>query len=200
MSLKNVSNLLKNQFDIEVAESYILRFKRLLADYYKGTVEDIKKTIIAGDLLQVDETQIEIRDIKGKCYVWVFTTIDNVFYLFRENREADFLVEMLRDFKGVLISDFYAGYDSINCPQQKCLVHLMRDLNDDLIKNPFNLEYQLLVQDFAFLLKNITNTINIYGLKKRNLNKHKKEVSRYFDKILSEDFKNGNSYILSKKI
>ncbi|MBC7571576.1 MAG: TM0106 family RecB-like putative nuclease [Spirosoma sp.] len=199
MSLTNVSNLLKNQFDIKVATSYILRFKRLLADYYKGTVENIKKTIIAGNLLQVDETQIEIKDIKGKCYVWVFTTIDSVFYLFRENREADFLVEMLRDFKGVLISDFYAAYDSIDSPQQKCLVHLIRDLNDDLIKNPFNLEYQLLVQNFAFLLKNITDTINIYGLKKRNLNKHKKEVSQFFDKVLSEKFQTEIAIFYQKK-
>ena len=37
---------------------------------------------------------------------------------------------MLSHFGGVLVSDFYAGYDSINCAQQKCLVHLLRDINE----------------------------------------------------------------------
>jgi hypothetical protein len=41
-----------------------------------------------------------------------------------------------------LISDFYGGYDACECRQQKCLVHLIRDLNDDLWKNPFNSELE----------------------------------------------------------
>ena len=45
----------------------------------------------------------------------------------------------------MLISDFYGGYDSMPCRQQKCLVHLIRDLNDDLWKNPFLAEYELFV-------------------------------------------------------
>jgi hypothetical protein len=40
---------------------------------------------------------------------------------------------VLKDFKGVLVSDFYSAYDSMDCPQQKCLIHLMRDLNDDML-------------------------------------------------------------------
>src|ERR1051325_10196581 len=50
----------------------------------------------------------------------------------------------LRKFRytGVLISDFYGGYDACECRQQKCLVHLIRDLNDDLWKNPFNSELE----------------------------------------------------------
>ncbi|WP_294273045.1 hypothetical protein [Propionivibrio sp.] len=43
-------------------------------------------------------------------------------------------------FKGVLVSDFYAAYDSVPCPQQKYLIHLRRDINEDLNKNPFDQE------------------------------------------------------------
>ena len=45
-----------------------------------------------------------------------------VIYKLRETREADFLHDFLKDYKGVLISDFYSGYDSLNCIQQKMLV------------------------------------------------------------------------------
>jgi hypothetical protein len=40
--------------------------------------------------------------------------MNTVLYLFRENREADFLKELLKDFRGVLLSDFYPGYDSLS--------------------------------------------------------------------------------------
>jgi len=31
-------------------------------------------------------------------------------------------------FGGTLVSDFYAVYDQFDCPQQKCLTHLLREL------------------------------------------------------------------------
>ena len=31
-----------------------------------------------------------------------------------------------------------AGYDGIECPKQRCLIHLLRDLNDDLYKHPYD--------------------------------------------------------------
>ena len=39
-------------------------------------------------------------------------------YMYRPTREGDFLRELLKDFHGVLVSDFYAAYDAIECPQQ----------------------------------------------------------------------------------
>jgi len=45
---------------------------------------------------------------------------------------------MLDGFGGVLVSDFYSAYDSAKCAQQKCLIHLARDINDDLFHSPFD--------------------------------------------------------------
>ena len=87
---------------------------------------------------------------------------------------------LLKDFKGVLITDFYSAYDSISCPQQKCLLHLIRDLNDDLMKEPFNEELKELVAGFANLLKPMVETVDRFGLKARFLRKHKKDVERFF--------------------
>jgi len=49
------------------------------------------------------------------------------------------LKDVLHKFKGVLISDFYSAYDSIDCRQQKCLIHLIRDMNDDYHKNQYDI-------------------------------------------------------------
>jgi hypothetical protein len=109
--------------------------------------------------------------------------MDTVFYLFQKTREGHILKEILNGFRGVLLSDFYSAYDSIPCPQQKCLIHLIRDINEDLLKHPFDEELKEVGKDFTMLLAPIVNTIDKYGLKQIHLNKHKDEVSRFIRKI-----------------
>jgi len=75
----------------------------------------------------------------------VFATTHTVYYHLTLSREAGYLQEWLRDYKGVIVTDFYPAYESLPVKQQKCLVHLIRDLNDDLIKNPFDEEYITIV-------------------------------------------------------
>ena len=60
-------------------------------------------------------------------------------------RETTLIHRLLEGYEGTLVSDFYGAYDGINCRQQKCLVHLIRDLNDDLWKNPFDSDYESFV-------------------------------------------------------
>ena len=88
--------------------------------------------------MHADETRA---NIKGKsAYVWVLTSLHEVVYIYADSREGELIQKLLSDFKGVLVSDFYAAYDAVECPQQKCLIHLIRDLNDELLKNPFDEE------------------------------------------------------------
>ena len=47
----------------------------------------------------------------GKGYVWVFTSLEEVVFMYKPTREGEFLREVLKGFKGVLVSDFYAAYD-----------------------------------------------------------------------------------------
>jgi Transposase IS66 family len=140
-------------FHLHLPSKVVTRQKSTAAQMYKGTYEGILSKIVKGRLIHADETQVSI---EGKrAYVWVFTTLEDVIYYYTATREGDFLHELLREFRGVLVSDFYAAYDSMNCAQQKCLIHLMRDLNDDLLKQPFNGELKALVSlPYTFFLLN----------------------------------------------
>lgn len=55
----------------------------------------------------------------------------------------------------------------------------MRDLNDELLKNPFDAELKNFGQVFSSLLREIVETIDRYGLKKRYLHKHKAVSDRF---------------------
>src|SRR5262245_19370762 len=101
--------------------------------------------------------------------------------MYRPTREGEFLQELLKSFRGVLISDFYSAYDALPCPQQKCLIHLIRDINQELLNNPFDEELKLITQRFGILLRRIITTVDENGLKRKYLNQHVVEVGEYFD-------------------
>ena len=87
----------------------------------------------------------------GEGYVWVLANYSATICIFRPSREGGFLRQMLRDFKGVLVSDFFSAYDGLPCLQQRCLIHLMRDLNRAILDNPFDEEVQSITAPFGVL-------------------------------------------------
>jgi predicted RecB family nuclease len=173
-------------FNFRLERNIVKRQKARGAEIYKGTYEGILKKIVNGNLIHADETKVSIEG--EEAFVWVFTNMEEVAYLYTETREGDFLQELLRDFKGVLVSDFYAAYDVINCSQQKCLIHLMRDLNNDLRKYPFNEELKELVQYFAILLNPVIETIDKSGLKSHFLRKHKLVVELFYKDLSNKNY------------
>jgi hypothetical protein len=110
------------------------------------------------------------------------------------------LHELLQDFHGVLVTDFFTGYDSLKCPQQKCLVHLIRDLNDALLADPFNDGLRALGTAFGELLRHIIGTVDRFGLKRRYLNKHKQEVETFFVKVDDQVFESEAARTLQKRM
>ena len=118
--------------------------------HYQDTYQSILRKIVDGQLVHADETQVMV-DGQTR-YVWVFTNLENVAYVYSESREAGTVRAVLSSFRGILVSDFYAVYDSVECNQQKCLIHLLRDINEDVLKSPFNEEMSGLASAFGHRL------------------------------------------------
>jgi Transposase IS66 family len=93
---------------------------------------------------------------------------------------------MLRRFSGVLVTDFYSVYDAIECCQQKCLIHLIRDLNDEVLKHPYDDGLKRIVAEFAGLIRPIIEKVDRYGLKKRFLRGHRSVVDRFYKRLTTE--------------
>jgi hypothetical protein len=123
--------MFRDLFGLTVGNPEILTFKSLMARFYCSTYRALLAKILAGPVLHVDETYVKLRT--GTGYVWVLASPEEAIFMYRPRREAEFLQKMLRDFQGALVSDSYAGYESLPCPQQKCLIHLIRDMNQDLL-------------------------------------------------------------------
>lgn len=183
---KQVEDMLSETFTIRLSSDRIQKFKSQYAKRYTCTVDKIKDVLFEGTVLHVDETKVSIKGVPG--YVWILTNFDTVLYLYRVTRETDFLKEMLQDFKGIVVSDFYPGYDELPCLQQKCLIHLIRDFNDDLFVNQLDEELKEVASNFGILLRKIVGTIDTYGLKHRHLNKHKKDVEIFYTRHIEKEY------------
>ena len=187
-----VQHSLNRLFGLDVVRSTLNNLKFSASDYYLVTKRNILNRIIHGNLIHADETRA---NIKGHlAYVWVLTNLREVVYILAESREGEIVQELLKGFKGVLVSDFYAAYDAIACPQQKCLIHLMRDLNDEILSNPFDEEMKLIAVGFAGLLKPMVETIDRRGLKTHFLRKHMVGVDRFYGFLDASNFKSESAF------
>jgi predicted RecB family nuclease len=187
ISFQHLEAMFEDCFGLRVSFVELHMLKSLLARRYRPAWKRILARIVGGVLAHADETHVNLQ--KGKGYVWALTNLEDVFYMYRPGREADFLKDLLRGFTGVLVTDFYTGYDSLPCDQQKCLIHLIRDFNGDLKANPYDEEFKTLAGEFGKLLRSIVVTIDQYGLKKRHLYKHKAEVDRFFRALESRVYR-----------
>jgi hypothetical protein len=69
--------------------------------------------------------------VNGKSWLWVFTTLDHTLYHVDQSRGRPVAESILgSNFAGVLITDCAPIYDSLPCPQHKCIAHHLRKLKE----------------------------------------------------------------------
>jgi len=110
------------------------------------------------------------------------------------------LQKMLKGFLGVLVTDFYPPYNAISCSQQKCLVHLMRDMNQDILSNPFDIDLRFITDQFGRLLRAIVSTIDKHGLKRSHLQGHSTSVEMFLQSVAGHSFHSEVARALQNRI
>jgi len=194
---ETVDRSLNKLFALNLAVGTTRRFKAKAAKLYEGTYDSLLKRLCNGRLVHADETKISVEGKGG--FVWVFANMEEVAYVYSETREGDTLQNLLKDFTGVLVSDFYAAYDGIQCPQQKCLIHLIRDLNDAVLEHPYDEQLKNLVKSFADLVKPMVETVDRHGLKSRFLRKHLVSVDRFYRRLSGTEIQSESARAIKKR-
>ncbi len=178
---ESVTGTLNKLFGFHLPLGTTSAIKRAAAMDYEESYNSLITRLCSGQLLHVDETTVSVKGVTG--FVWVFANLEEVAYIYSETREGALLDALLKDFTGVLVSDFYAAYDGIRCSQQRCLIHLIRDLNEDVLKHPYDEELKWLAQTFAGLVRPMVETVDRHGLKSHFLRKHRYSVDRFYRQL-----------------
>jgi transposase len=97
--------------------------------------------VLKSSYLQADETTIKVQDaeVKKKCalgYFWTLYSPEKKLGYFRyyDTRASDAALDLLKDFRGTVQTDLYAGYNEVILPGEveriACLAHVRRKFVD----------------------------------------------------------------------
>ena len=180
----SIAEALEEYFGEKMNAGRIPGFIQNLGQYYTGSEKIIVQKLLKSPSIHADETKISIQGVNQ--YVWVFTDGNYVIFKLTETREPAIIHELLKNYTGVLVSDFYPGYDSVPCQQQKCWVHLIRNLNSDLLESPFDAELERFAWEVKSLIVPVVNDAQKYGLKKSILYNFKKDVDLFYKNSIND--------------
>jgi predicted RecB family nuclease len=177
-----ILQMIEDVFDEQLCDRQIVDFLSEVAKDNILSEEILLERLQAGPFIHIDETTISVRG--ANWYVWVFSDGQHILFRLTETREPTIVQDLLDGYGGVLISDFYAGYDSVECAKQKCWVHLIRDLNNDLWHARLDVELRSLVREVKGLIVPILADVQRYGMKRRHLRKWRSNVDRFYDTMI----------------
>jgi transposase len=156
------------------------RLAEILLTWYEQIAEEAKNSAY----LHADETGWRVNG-QG-CWLWCFTNDRNCYYTIEYCRGSPVLQKFFTEaFDGVLITDFWAAYDSVDAAdRQKCIPHLLRELekvdlrNDSAEWRAFAKKLRRLLRDGIRLRKRSDFTPERYQGRIDRLNRRIGEMAR----------------------
>lgn len=127
ISLGKTHDLLHDFFGLTVSRAGLLGHLRWGGELFAPVVDELLNILRNSPVVQGDETGWRING--QPAWAWCFRDPRLALFLIDRHRSRDVLVRVLgATFAGTLVSDFYAVYNQLDCPKQRCLVHLLREL------------------------------------------------------------------------
>lgn len=127
ISLGKTRDLLHDFFGLTVSRAGLLGHLRWGGELFEPVVEELFQRLRGSPVVGGDETGWRING--QTAWVWCFRDPSLALFLIDRHRSRDVLLRALGEsFSGTLVSDFYAAYNGLDCPKQRCLVHLLREL------------------------------------------------------------------------
>ncbi len=107
----------------------IVAILHLVREKAQGLKQGLLRELRASPVVHGDETGWREGGENG--YLWSFSNSKVRYFEYRKSRSGQIVTELLGDdFGGVLVSDFYGGYNRMLGFHQRCWVHLLRDIHD----------------------------------------------------------------------
>ena len=120
---------------LKVSEGAVAQALQRMAKWLEVETGVLKEAIRASAYVHVDETGWKINGTSH--WLWAFANQKLAVYKIDRSRGSKVPIGILGNpFPGILISDFYSAYNKMKCRQQKCLVHLLREMRECRGKDP----------------------------------------------------------------
>jgi transposase len=158
MPLRQITQLFQDLPGLTLSPAAVSKQLGRLSRWLSGQYDRLQLVLRAAEVVHADETGWRMNGRNG--YLWTLTNAEHTLFHVDRSRSGKVIAELLgAAFGGTLVSDFYAVYDQFDCPQQKCLTHLLRELRDavhqrpELVSHAFFKRCKHLVQEMLRLKK-----------------------------------------------
>jgi transposase len=130
LPLRTIQRYLAELHGLQVSVGEVVDLLHRVAAHGASAVGQIRERVRGREVVHGDETPWRESGRNG--YVWLVATPEGERYGEYHHSPAGAVANQLlgEDFRGVLVSDFYAGYnDTPGGQYQRCWVHLLRDVH-----------------------------------------------------------------------
>lgn len=135
LPVRQITQLFADLPGLRLSPGAICKQLQRLSRWLGGQYDRLQLVLRAAGAVHADETGWRTNGKNG--YLWTLTHDAHTLYHIDSSRSGKVIADLLgAAFGGTLVSDFYAAYDQFDCPQQKCLTHLLRDIRDAVQKRP----------------------------------------------------------------
>ena len=128
-TLSQIVDIFNFHLSFKLTAGGLTQMWQRLAEVLYGWYETIHQEALDSAVLSADETGWRVN---GKTHwLWCFATTELSFFMIDRSRGSPALTRFfVQEFAGTLVTDFWAAYNAVVCAlRQKCLVHLLRDLD-----------------------------------------------------------------------
>jgi polyhydroxyalkanoate synthesis regulator phasin len=161
LPLRQIARFFAQLPGLQISPGAIVKQIKRLGKWLGKQYDRLKLALRLAGVVHADETGWRTNGQNG--HLWTLTNAHHTLYHVDRSRAGPVIVDLLGKAFGadgqVLVSDFYGVYDQFDAAQQKCLVHLLRELRETLAKRPelaghaFFTRCKRLVQDMLRLKK-----------------------------------------------
>lgn len=132
---RKVTRVLKDLCKLDVSPGALPKQMRRMGAWLAGPYAQIKAGLRQSDVVHCDETGGRIDG--DNHWLWAVTDPRHTLYHMDKHRSGAVVRSLLgEEFAGHLVSDFLPAYDQLPYKTQKCIPHLLRDLERTREKNP----------------------------------------------------------------
>lgn len=135
LPIRTISLLLSGFCHLKISDGEVVGMLSSVATLGKTTYDSLQAILRASPFVHGDETGWRENGQNG--YLWSFSTPSVCYFTYPKSRSGQIVMEVLGEkYKGVVVSDFYGGYNSHLGFHQRCWVHLLRDVHELTRKFP----------------------------------------------------------------
>lgn len=129
LPFNKIQELFQDLCSLKVSEGALAQSLQRLSEWLSVEVSDILKAVRASPLIHMDETGWNIRGTNH----WLWNAVNErlAYYQIDRSRGAKVARMILgKNYRGILVTDFYSAYNRLGLRAQKCLVHLKRTMKE----------------------------------------------------------------------